>query len=108
MLDRYPELYSLGQRNAFVSLLSDSRFCASCSRGPQFTVRIFWQWVANAVYHSLLIFIFTILIFQGDIILPGGYIGAHWVWGTTVYMVVMATVLGKAALISEYVVRYLR
>ncbi len=35
MLDRYPQLYSLGQKNSF------------------FTPVAFWQWVGNAFYHSL-------------------------------------------------------
>lgn len=35
MLDRYPQLYSLGQRNVF------------------FTKTAFWLWIANALYHSL-------------------------------------------------------
>ena len=35
MLDRYPQLYILGQENAF------------------FTKTAFWLWVVNALYHSL-------------------------------------------------------
>jgi phospholipid-transporting ATPase len=35
ILDRYPQLYMLGQKNAF------------------FTRTIFWEWVANALFHSL-------------------------------------------------------
>ena len=35
ILDRYPQLYMLGQQNAF------------------FTKTQFWMWVVNAVYHSL-------------------------------------------------------
>jgi phospholipid-transporting ATPase len=35
MLDRYPQLYRLGQSNSF------------------FTPAAFWQWVANAFYHSI-------------------------------------------------------
>ena len=35
MLDRYPQLYMLGQQNAF------------------FTPMSFWLWFANALYHSL-------------------------------------------------------
>lgn len=35
ILDRYPQLYMLGQRNAF------------------FTKTAFWLWVANALYHSV-------------------------------------------------------
>jgi len=35
ILDRYPQLYSLGQRNVF------------------FTKTAFWLWIGNALYHSL-------------------------------------------------------
>jgi magnesium-transporting ATPase (P-type) len=35
ILDRYPQLYSLGQTNAF------------------FTKKAFWLWIGNALYHSL-------------------------------------------------------
>lgn len=35
VLDRYPQLYSLGQKNVF------------------FTKTAFWLWVGNALYHSL-------------------------------------------------------
>jgi phospholipid-transporting ATPase len=35
MLDRYPQLYKLGQSNAF------------------FTKSAFWQWIGNAFYHSI-------------------------------------------------------
>lgn len=34
MLDRYPQLYQLGQSNSF------------------FTPMAFWQWIGNAFYHS--------------------------------------------------------
>lgn len=35
ILDRYPQLYSLGQKNVF------------------FTKTAFWLWIGNALYHSL-------------------------------------------------------
>ena len=35
ILDRYPQLYSLGQKNIF------------------FSPKAFWMWVGNALYHSL-------------------------------------------------------
>ncbi len=35
--------------------------------------------------------------------LPDGRLAGHWTWGTTLYTAVLATVLGKAALITEYV-----
>jgi len=45
ILDRYPQLYILGQRNEF------------------FTKTAFWLWVANALYHSLVryLFIFNLI-----------------------------------------------
>ncbi|KAG0145463.1 hypothetical protein CROQUDRAFT_45753 [Cronartium quercuum f. sp. fusiforme G11] len=83
MLDRYPELYTLGQRNVF------------------FTRRIFWEWVATAVFHSAIIFFCTAIIFNEDLILNQGWTAGQWVWGTTAYLLTLATVLGKAALISD-------
>lgn len=35
-----------------------------------------------------------------------GLDSGHWFWGTTLYLAVLLTVLGKAALISEYVINY--
>jgi len=101
-LDRYPQLYILGQKNEF------------------FTKTSFWLWVANALYHSLvslvqnsvddgltnvnkLLYGFSIILFWGDLKLSDGMDSGHWFWGTTLYLAVLLTVLGKAALISEYV-----
>ncbi|KAH9457870.1 hypothetical protein MJO29_004995 [Puccinia striiformis f. sp. tritici] len=83
MLDRYPELYTLGQRNIF------------------FTRRIFWEWVATAVYHSIFIFFVTAFVFKDDLILHQGWGSGQWLWGTTTYLVTLLTVLGKAAIISD-------
>ncbi|BEI85482.1 hypothetical protein CcaverHIS002_0508830 [Cutaneotrichosporon cavernicola] len=88
MLDRYPQLYHLGQRNAF------------------FTPVKFFEWVGNALYHSVLLFTFTCLAFTGDLIASDGKGSGLWVWGTTLYMVVLLTVLGKAALISDVWTKY--
>lgn len=104
-LDRYPQLYILGQKNEF------------------FTKTSFWLWVANALYHSLvslahnstgdylnflnkLLYGFSIILFWGDLKLSDGLDSGHWFWGTTLYLAVLLTVLGKAALISEYVPFY--
>jgi phospholipid-transporting ATPase len=43
MLDRYPQLYHLGQSNSF------------------FTPQAFWQWVLNAFYHSLVSPLVTVM-----------------------------------------------
>jgi phospholipid-transporting ATPase len=100
ILDRYPQLYMLGQKNAF------------------FTKTAFWLWVANALYHSLvstskpltlsallrppqITFGFSIILWWGDLKQTNGLDTGHWFWGTALYMTVLLTVLGKAALISE-------
>ncbi|KIM45195.1 hypothetical protein M413DRAFT_441876 [Hebeloma cylindrosporum] len=87
-LDRYPQLYILGQKNEF------------------FTKTSFWLWVANALYHSLLLYGFSIILFWGDLKLSDGLDSGHWFWGTTLYLAVLLTVLGKAALISDIWTKY--
>lgn len=88
MLDRYPELYRLGQQNKF------------------FNVRIFWEWIGNAVAHSVIIYYVTVGIFNGELVLPQGWIAGQWVWGTTLYLSALLTVLAKAALISDIWTKY--
>ena len=105
ILDRYPQLYILGQKNTF------------------FTKKTFWLWVVNALYHSLvsetsiqaftcrwqdaqILFGFSIILFWGDLKQASGLDSGHWFWGTTLYLAVLLTVLGKAALISEWVLSF--
>ncbi|KAI0023237.1 hypothetical protein F4780DRAFT_103195 [Xylariomycetidae sp. FL0641] len=88
LLDRYPQLYVLGQQNQF------------------FKVRTFAGWIANAVYHSLILYIFSELIWYNDLILTDGTTAGHWVWGTGLYAAVLATVLGKAALVTANWTKY--
>lgn len=89
ILDRYPQLYILGQKNLF------------------FTRTAFWQWVVNALFHSLVLFAFSIVLFWGDLKQSNGLDCGLWFWGTTLYLATLLTVLGKAALVSEYVQSYL-
>ncbi|KAH9942242.1 phospholipid-translocating P-type ATPase [Epithele typhae] len=88
ILDRYPQLYMLGQRNAF------------------FTRTQFWLWVGNALFHSVITFGFSIILFWGDLKQATGYDSGHWFWGTMLYLAVLLTVLGKAALISDLWTKY--
>ncbi|KAF8608093.1 calcium transporting ATPase [Ceratobasidium sp. AG-I] len=88
MLDRYPQLYMLGQQNAF------------------FTPMSFWLWFANALYHSLVLFGFSVILFWGDLKQSSGLDTGHWFWGTTLYLAVLLTVLGKAALVSDLWTKY--
>ena len=66
-----------------------------------FTKTQFWQWVANAFYHSLVLFAFSVVLFWGDLKQATGFDSGHWFWGTMLYLTVLLTVLGKAALVSE-------
>ncbi|KAG6889115.1 hypothetical protein C0995_003684 [Termitomyces sp. Mi166 len=88
ILDRYPQLYMLGQKNEF------------------FTKTAFWLWIANALYHSILLFGFSVILFWGDLKQADGLDSGHWFWGTTLYLAVLLTVLGKAALISDLWTKY--
>lgn len=88
LLDRYPQLYSLGQTNQF------------------FRLRVFTAWILNAVYHSLVLYIFGELIWPYDLEQGDGKIAGHWVWGTAMYGAVLLTVLGKAGLITNNWTKY--
>lgn len=48
-----------------------------------------------------ILFGFSIILFWGDLIEPTGFDSGHWFWGTMLYLAVLLTVLGKAALVSE-------
>ncbi|KAI5117211.1 hypothetical protein M0805_003499 [Coniferiporia weirii] len=88
VLDRYPQLYVLGQQNSF------------------FSKTTFWQWVANAFFHSLVLFAFSIVLFWGDLKQSTGLDCGLWFWGTTLYLATLLTVLGKAALVSDIWTKY--
>ncbi|KOS17081.1 putative phospholipid-transporting ATPase [Escovopsis weberi] len=88
LLDRYPQLYMMGQQNT------------------AFKLKVFAQWIANAIYHSLVLYIFSELIWYDDLVLGDGTTAGHWVWGTALYGVVLLTVLGKAALITNNWTKY--
>jgi phospholipid-transporting ATPase len=83
LLDRYPQLYQLGQKGEF------------------FNVRSFWAWIANGFYHSAIAYIASTYFFVYDGVESSGELSGHWVWGTTLYTGVLLTVLGKAALITK-------
>ena len=126
MLDRYPELYKLGQQNKFVRLSlvipssggADSRrwMCSLAyessgsglatlslilSFGKPFSSRD--ESLTVEVFDEQIVYVITVAIFYDELILPQGWIGGQWFWGTTLYLSVLLTVLAKAAIISEYV-----
>ena len=88
LLDRYPQLYLLGQKGTF------------------FRMHSFFSWVANGFYHSLLAYFFSVFIFRRDGVLSNGQIAGHWLWGMSTYTAVLLVVLGKAGLISNIWTKY--
>ncbi|KAL8962870.1 MAG: hypothetical protein Q9193_000794 [Seirophora villosa] len=88
LLDRYPQLYQLGQKGVF------------------FKMHSFFSWVLNGFYHSLLAYILFELVWYYDLVQSDGKVAGHWVWGTMVYSSVLATVLGKAALVTNMWTKY--
>ncbi|KAI7866350.1 hypothetical protein BDF14DRAFT_1814290 [Spinellus fusiger] len=88
LLDKYPQMYMLGQRNEF------------------FNRKRFWGWILNAVYHSVLLFFLGVLAFSNDAVFDNGMVGGQWWVGTTIFSATLATILWKAALISDIWTKY--
>lgn len=88
LLDRYPQLYQIGQKNTF------------------FKMHSFFSWVGNGFYHSLVLYIASEFIWLRDLPQSDGKTAGHWVWGTALYTAVLATVLGKAALVTNIWTKY--
>ena len=51
---------------------------------------------------------FSVILFWGDLKQSSGLDSGHWFWGTMLYIAVLLTVLGKAALVSECVRGFMR
>ncbi|CEP64826.1 aminophospholipid-translocating P4-type ATPase DRS2 LALA0_S14e00166g [Lachancea lanzarotensis] len=84
LLDRYPQLYKLGQKGQF------------------FSVTIFWGWVANGFYHSAVTFLGSYLIYgPGNVLNSHGETADHWTWGVAIYTCSIIIVIGKAALVTN-------
>ncbi|KAI9345739.1 hypothetical protein BD770DRAFT_370616 [Pilaira anomala] len=90
LLDKYPQLYMLGQKNEF------------------FNQKRFWGWIMNAVYHSALLFFLGMIAFRQDGVFGGdeGWSGGQWWVGTTIFTATLATILWKAALITDIWTKY--
>jgi phospholipid-transporting ATPase len=75
-------------------------------RNEFFQLKVFVQWVGNAVYHSIVVYIFSQLFWYNDLKLGDGTTSGHWLWGTALYGAILLTVLGKAALITSNWTKY--
>ncbi|KAI9801089.1 MAG: hypothetical protein M1833_002957 [Piccolia ochrophora] len=88
LLDRYPQLYQLGQKGVF------------------FRMHSFFSWILNGFYHSLIMYFASEFIWLYDLPQADGKTAGHWVWGIALYTAVLATVLGKAALVTNIWTKY--
>jgi phospholipid-transporting ATPase len=71
-----------------------------------FRIKVFLEWIANAVYHSIILYIAAEIIWWDGLIQGDGKTADHWVWGTALYGAVLLTVLGKAALVTNNWTKY--
>ncbi|KAJ3043978.1 hypothetical protein HDV00_003505 [Rhizophlyctis rosea] len=89
-LDRYPQLYKLGQTSFF------------------FNARTFWAWILNSFLHSIVIYAGMKAVYSDghSIIARGDADGSNWTFGEAAYTVVLITITWKAALVASYWVRF--
>ncbi|KAJ3122446.1 hypothetical protein HK098_002819 [Nowakowskiella sp. JEL0407] len=88
MLDRYPQLYTIGQKSEF------------------YNDRAFWAWILNSFFHSLLMFIFFTTIYGDSTILPDGRNANLWLLGSMVYTTDVIVITLKAGIISDHFVKF--
>ncbi|KAG0792196.1 hypothetical protein G6F22_005934 [Rhizopus arrhizus] len=83
MLDRYPPMYILGHKNVF------------------FNQKKFWGWIANATFHSLVLFFLGVAAFKSEGEFRNGLLSGQWWVGAAVFSSVLGCILWKGALIIE-------
>ncbi|XP_059479634.1 probable phospholipid-transporting ATPase IA isoform X2 [Neocloeon triangulifer] len=74
----------------------------SSQLGSAFNRRVFWIWIANSLFHSVLLYWLPLMAFQQDVVWSNGREGGYLVLGNTVYSYVVMTVCLKAALVTHY------
>ncbi|XP_052278042.1 probable phospholipid-transporting ATPase IA isoform X3 [Dreissena polymorpha] len=70
----------------------------SSQNAQQFNVKVFWMWIANSIYHSILLFWMPMLALNQDIAFSDGKVGSYLFNGNFVYTYVVVTVCLKAGL----------
>ncbi|XP_036360551.1 probable phospholipid-transporting ATPase IA isoform X3 [Octopus sinensis] len=66
--------------------------------GELFNIKVFWMWLINSIYHSILLFWLTVLALKHDILYSNGEVGNYLLLGNFVYTYVVVTVCLKAGL----------
>ncbi|GFR91276.1 phospholipid-transporting ATPase [Elysia marginata] len=66
--------------------------------GHRFNMWVFWKWILNAVYHSIILFWMTVGTLSTDVAFSDGKTGDYLFLGNFVYTYVVVTVTMKAGL----------
>ncbi|KAJ3220012.1 hypothetical protein HDU67_007745 [Dinochytrium kinnereticum] len=88
MLDRYPQLYRLGQRSEFYNNAA------------------FWGWIANSFFHSMIMYYSFAAIYGDSTVLESGRGASNWLLGAMVYTTDLLTITWKAALVCDTWVKF--
>jgi phospholipid-transporting ATPase len=83
MLERYPDMYKLGQRSVF------------------YNDKTFAYWICNCFYHSLVLFWCFSWMYGDGSMFANGKDGNNWVLGELIYTGDLITITWKAALIAD-------
>jgi len=59
----------------------------SSQLGSAFNRKVFWLWIANSMFHSILLYWLPLMAFQQDVVWSSGRDGGYLVLGNTVYSV---------------------
>ncbi|KAJ3293771.1 hypothetical protein HK104_004206 [Borealophlyctis nickersoniae] len=87
-LDRYPQLYRLGQRGEF------------------YTHTRFFGWILNSFFHSLLMYYLCCSIFHEGAVMSDGLVAGNWMLGEMIYTTDLITITWKAALTADTWVKF--
>ncbi|CAC5421630.1 DRS2 [Mytilus coruscus] len=63
-----------------------------------FNVKVFWMWILNSIFHSVLLFWLPVLSLKHDVAFSDGKVGDYLFLGNFVYTYVVVTVCLKAGL----------
>ncbi|RKO83727.1 hypothetical protein BDK51DRAFT_13088, partial [Blyttiomyces helicus] len=88
MLDRYPQMYRLGQRSVF------------------YNHSVFFYWIANSFFHSAVMYYAWTFVLGDSDLAPSGRTVDNWAWGEMVYTTVLLTIMFKAASVADTWVKF--
>ena len=92
---------ALGLFDRYCSADSMLRFPAlykSSQSSRNFNVKVFWLWIINSIFHSILLFWLTVFALDQDVAFRDGKTGDYLFMGNMVYTYVVVTVCLKAGL----------